>query len=183
MPSLDSPTIVAEGFFQRGIAAVLLVGALATSVPRYFWQLALLRNYLWFVSIAAVLVYTFLFIFYLKGFRGVMSAREFVLVQPLVVLAAWCWLDISFRVVNCGLDRSPPVELAAQVVGWDKRKTAYFLHLSASPKLEHSEMMVPEGVYRRAMKGAGRVVVTLHPGLLGASWCGRNDIRAASDAR
>lgn len=176
MPPIVDQSVATDSFnFRLGVT--LLAGLLATSVARYFWQLALLRHYLWIVSGASVLAYAFLFFWYLKDFWGVLGAREFVITQALVLLAAWSWFDVAFQIVDCGLDRSPAVEMTAKVVNFHERKNAYYLVLSASPELDQVEMQVASKTYSSAMAN-NRVQIAMHAGALGAPWCGRNAIRA-----
>ena len=163
-----------ESFLQRGIAAVL-AAAFATMVARYFCQLATLRTYAWMVTAATVIGYALVFVLVLWGVRGLATSKQFALIQPFAIVFVFCCADVLFRIVNCGFDRAPPVERAAQVMGYDRYKAAYFITVSAPPELDRSKLMVPEGVYRGAMEGKP-VVITLRPGLLGAAWTRRGDI-------
>jgi hypothetical protein len=105
-----------------------------------------------------------------------MQLKHFLIVQVLAILMVWCWLDGAFRVINCGLDRSTPSDVPAQVVGLHQRKTAFVLKVSAASAFYYAELVVEAGVFNEARTGTP-VVVTWHNGILGDGWCGRHPVR------
>ncbi len=176
MASLDDPTVVEK--LVPGFAALLLA-LVAGLVTKPFWQLTGHRNYFWFVGPAIVVSYALVFAFYLRRPCEGMQLKHFLIVQALAIFMVWGWLDAAFRVINCGLDRSTPSDLVAQVVGADQRKGAYLLTLSARPAVDSVELNVGADVYRRAHID-GSVVFTWHKGALGEGWCGRRPVRIAA---
>lgn len=81
---------------------------------------------MWFVGPAVAVTYASVFAFYLRGRYAGLPLNHFLLVQVFAILMVWGWLDAAFRIIN-GLDRSTPIDLAAQVVGVDRRKGSYLL--------------------------------------------------------
>lgn len=176
MPSLDDPTVINN--LVPGFAALLLASG-AGLVTKVFWQLTGHRNYFWFVGPAIVVGYALVFAFYLRKPCAGMQLKHFLIVQVLAILMVWGWLDAAFRVINCGLDRSTPSDVAAQVVGLHQRKTAFVLKVSAASAFHYAELVVQADVFNEARTGAP-VLVTWHKGLLGDGWCGRHSVRIAA---
>lgn len=166
---------------ELGPLAAALALVVNVLVVKPLWQLTGHRNYAWFVGPAVAATYALVYAFYLRGPSARLPRGEFLLVQVLAILTVWGWLDAAFRVINCGLDRSAPTDVAAQVVGRHFIKTAEILKLSAPPTFNSAELVVETDVYDRARIGA-TVVVTWHKGALGEGWCGRNGVRSEAPA-
>jgi hypothetical protein len=173
VPSLDDPAVIDK--LGPGFALFFLALG-AGLVTKSFWQLTGHRNYFWFVGPAIVVSYALLFALYLRKPCAGMQLKHFLIVQVMAIGMVWGWLDAAFRVINCGLDRSTPSDLVAQVVGADRRKGAYLLTLSAGPAFDSVELNVGADAYRRAHIG-GSIVVTWHKGALREGWCGRRPVR------
>lgn len=155
--------------------AILVLGLVATVVTKSFWQLTGQR-YLWFVGAASAVAYALVFAFYLRKPCAGLPFTHFMIVQVFAILMVWWWLDAAFRIINCGLDRSTPSDVAAQVVGFERIKAANMLKLSAPPLFNDAGLVVDTDAYTRAHMGAP-VVVTWHKGALGEGWCGRDPAR------
>jgi hypothetical protein len=161
---------------ELGPLAAALALVVNVLVVKPLWQLTGHRNYAWFVGPAVAATYALVFAFYLRGPSAKLPRGEFLLVQVLAILTIWGWLDAAFRVINCGLDRSMPADVAAQVIDVNRRKGSYSLTLSGAPAFNRAELSVDVDVYNRARLGAP-VVVTWRKGALGEGWCGRNGVR------
>jgi hypothetical protein len=175
MASLNDPEVF-ERLFPGAVAALL--AAVANVLTKSFWQSTGHRNYVWFVGFAIALTYALVFVFYLRGGCAGLPLKDFLIVQVFAILMVWGWVDAAFRVINCGLDRSAPTDVAAQVVGVPQRK-GYVLTLSAASAFKDVELSVDADVYHRATSSTPALVVTWHKGTLGDGWCGRNPVRVA----
>ncbi len=155
-----------------------VLALLATSATKSLWQLTGHRNYWWFIGPTTAVAYALMFALYLRGLGTGRRISEFLLMQALAILMVWWWLDAAFLIINCGFDRSAPIDVAAQVVGVPQRK-GYVLTLSAASAFKDVELSVDADVYLRATSSTPALVVTWHKGALGDGWCGRNPVRVA----
>ncbi len=114
MASLNDPEVF-ERLSRGAVAAIVAV--VANVLTKTFWQSTGHRNYVWFVGLAIALTYALVFVFYLRGACAGLPLKDLLIVQVFAILMIWGWVDAAFRVINCGLDRSAPTDVAAQVVG------------------------------------------------------------------
>jgi hypothetical protein len=176
MASLDDPAVIDKlvpGF------ATLLLGLGLSVVTKSLWQLTSQRNYLWFVIPASAVAYVLVYACYLRKPCTGIRVTHFLIVQGLAFFMVWSWLGAAFRFFNCGLDRSTPADVAANVVGLHQRKTAFVLKLSAPSAFRYAELVVEADVFHQARTGTP-VVVRWHRGALGDGWCGRHAVQVAA---
>jgi hypothetical protein len=157
--------------FWLGVLAFVI--ALATSQR---WQtLASWRYAAWVVAVS-VCVCVLLFAFYTRRFWPIWGWKTFWLAQAIGMIAVGYWLDLGFRMVNCGLDRSPPIRQATAILAYERYKAQRYVRVEMPSVGAQVKIFIPRLVYETLSEGM-RVEVTYRRGTLGMPWCGSDAVR------
>jgi len=103
-----------------------------------------------------------------------LPSKDTLMTFCMVLVAAFCFSDIWFRITNAAFGGSAR-RVPATVLGSSWIKSRYYLEVSMPEAPSEAELSVSRDTWDKARINQA-VVVILHDGLFGDTWCGRDPI-------
>jgi hypothetical protein len=157
--------------FWLGVLAFVM--ALATS---HRWQILASWRYAAWVVAVAVCVCAVLFAFYTRRFWPIWGWKTFWIAHAIGTIGVCYGLDLGFRLVNCGLDRSPPIREATAILAYEQYKAGRHVRVELPSVGARVKIYLPRQVYETLSEGM-LAEITYRRGTLGVPWCGSNAVR------
>jgi hypothetical protein len=153
-----------------------ILGLVLMLITSHRWQIVGSRRHTPWVMGGAVCGWVLLFALCTRRLWPVLGWKEFLVAQIFSALGIFYWLDVGFRLVNCGLDRSPASRETTPILRYGQRKAERYVQVEPPSVGAPIEILIPRQVYETISEGM-LAEITLYPGALGDPWCGANAVR------